>query len=349
MKRILFTSVLALMIPFMSFAQGCMEGGEDEGVKLAGYVQGQFWGEEDADGFNTTFGFERARIGVLGSIPYDFSYYAFAELSPFKSENPHLLDAFITYNRWAPFARISLGQFKAPMGMELNTACHKLHTVKRSRATNALTAPDRDLGLMISGGTDTTLIQYSIAFLNGTGRGIEDDNSFKDIAGRITFHPFDFLRVGGSFRYGKHPASISEATEDDKRTRIAGEIQLEYKGFLLQGEYIYGKDEGSVTSGGGGCGEPVTIVPGSAEKSGLFVQAMYMTPWKLQPVIKFDQYDADIDADFDQISTTTFGVNYFFNDWTRLQVNYLYTADELSPTRNDLPNDEFYVQLQVVF
>ncbi|MCF7910987.1 MAG: hypothetical protein K9M99_00540 [Candidatus Cloacimonetes bacterium] len=42
---------------------------------------------------------------------------------------------------------------------------------------------------------------------------------------------------------------------------------------------------------------------------------------------------------------TTFGINYFFNDWTRLQLNYLYKAEE----KFEEANDEFIVQLQVKF
>ena len=44
---------------------------------------------------------------------------------------------------------------------------------------------------------------------------------------------------------------------------------------------------------------------------------------------------------------TTFGFNYFFNEWTRLQVNYLYKAEESA--NSEIANDALLVQLQVVF
>lgn len=72
---------------------------------------------------------------------------------------------------------------------------------------------------------------------------------------------------------------------------------------------------------------------------------MYMTPWNLQPIIKYESYDPNTDADNDIATVITFGVNYFFNDWTRLQLNYLYKAEE----GIEIANDEILMQLQVKF
>ena len=71
---------------------------------------------------------------------------------------------------------------------------------------------------------------------------------------------------------------------------------------------------------------------------------MYMTPWNIQPVVKYESFDPDIDTDNDAESIITFGFNYFFNDWTRLQLNYLYKAEE-----EEESNDEILMQLQVKF
>ena len=64
----------------------------------------------------------------------------------------------------------------------------------------------------------------------------------------------------------------------------------------------------------------------------------------IQPVLKYEFYDPDEDTENDAISVITFGVNYFFNDWTRLQLNYLYKAEETEEA-----NDEVLMQLQVKF
>ena len=71
-----------------------------------------------------TFSFNRARIGLIGNVPYDISYYFFIEYIAFKSGNPFLLDAFISYSRLAPYVTVSLGQFKQPFSLERNTSLY---------------------------------------------------------------------------------------------------------------------------------------------------------------------------------------------------------------------------------
>ncbi len=71
---------------------------------------------------------------------------------------------------------------------------------------------------------------------------------------------------------------------------------------------------------------------------------MYMTQFSIQPVIKYESYDLNWSGD-EVNNIFTFGLNYFFNDWTRLQINYLYKAEE--PT--EITNDEILMQLQVKF
>jgi phosphate-selective porin OprO and OprP len=83
---------------------------------------------------------------------------------------------------------------------------------------------------------------------------------------------------------------------------------------------------------------------GSVNRSGYWAQAMYMTELGLQPVVKYESFDPNLDTDNDINNIITFGVNYFFNDWTRLQLNYLYKAEE-----TEISNDEFLMQLQVKF
>ena len=84
---------------------------------------------------------------------------------------------------------------------------------------------------------------------------------------------------------------------------------------------------------------------GSIKRSGYWAQALYMTPWNVQPVIKYESFDHDTDTDDNAESIITFGFNYFFNDWTRLQLNYLYKAEE----GTEIVNDELLMQLQVKF
>jgi hypothetical protein len=79
-----------------------------------------------------------------------------------------------------------------------------------------------------------------------------------------------------------------------------------------------------------------------------------MTPWRIQPVIKYEMYNPDnttykylyVEQDFVQ-TTLTFGINYFLNDWTRIQINYLYNAEETA--KDEFPNDAIMFQVQAKF
>lgn len=72
--------------------------------------------------------------------------------------------------------------------------------------------------------------------------------------------------------------------------------------------------------------------------------ASYKTAWDLEPVVKYDHFDPDLTVDGDSHNNLTFGINYFFNDWTRLQVNYVMTQEE-----NPIMNDMLMFQAQVKF
>ncbi|MEA1987251.1 MAG: porin [Candidatus Marinimicrobia bacterium] len=345
-KNIYLFIVLLLCLPTFVHASGCMEASSDEGVSVVGYLQNQFEYLIDNDENESSFTFNRARMGLVGNIPYDFSYYIMFEFSPYKN-GPYLLDGFITYSRLSPYLEISLGQFKSPFSLELNTPCQKLHTINRSNVVTNLANPFRDLGLLIEG-KHKDLLKYAFAITNGSGLNEVENNDTKDYAGRVVLSPFSLLSVGGGFSIKTLlPASVG-ASDPDKLYRYAVELQLEMGEFLVQGEYLMASYE---SSGGtvhhpADCSGPAwdEVIPaGTTERNGYWAQAMYMTDWNIQPIIKYETYEPNIDFGNDIESIVTFGVNYFFNDWTRLQLNYLYKYEEF-----EVYNDEILLQLQVV-
>jgi len=376
MKRILKMIVLAfLAMPVISVAQGCMGGDDSDGVKVVGYIQGQyeqqFLGEdvEPFHGFESanTFFFDRARLGVVGNIPYDFSYYVMAEFSPTHG-GPYLLDAFISYKRLDPYLTVSVGQFKSPFGLELTTPCQGLHAVYRARFIGELASPFRDLGVMLLGRTDELFgmkdfIQYRLAITNGTGLNKFDNNTYKDFIGRIVVSPLEWVHIGASYKYGKQKP-VKEELDPDERSRWGVDLSVEKANFLLQAEYIEGMDKGSYQEGGG-CGSTPVIKIGDKKRNGYMAQLLYMTPWNIQPIVKMACYDPNIkigDGNPDDTETTydydkqmdyTFGFNYFFNEWTRLQVNYVLRREESSETvledYHEIDNDFLVIQLQVTF
>jgi len=374
MKKLLFTGLIAFaMASSSAYSQGCIEpSATSTGPQVIGYVQAEnitnFLGT-DASGNDLTtnsFSFRKARIGVTGSIPYNFTYYIMTELSP-SLNGPYILDAFLTWKAAGQYLKVSAGQFKSPFGLELSTACQSLYTVDRSLVVNELASPFRDQGIMLSGGTDSlqifgiekpNVLTYSLAFTNGTGLNVNDNNTSKDIIGRVVFAPCDFFQVGGSYHYGKQKNPDVTVTKADVLTRWGADLQLKKSfgkfGLISQSEYIYAKDDGSKMIGGG-CGATPEVVQGSFKRNGFYSQVMLQTPWKIEPVVKIQSYDPNMDIDDTdtkeyKTDSWIFGFNYYVNDWTRVQLNYLYNTEKSSATDythyNEIENDMLVLQLQ---
>ena len=351
--------IMSFSVQF-SFAQGCEDPGEGDGINMFGYIQPtyeyKFLGKDfgftkDVD--KSGFYFQRARLGVLGNIPYDFTYYFMMEFSPERGVG--INDAFVTYNRFGPYFKVSLGLFKSPFSMEQLHACHKLYTIHRSKVVDELAGPIRDMGIMFLGGTGDkklfglktkNIIGYQFAIMNGEGRNIADNDNRKTYIGRLTLHPFDFISLGTSYRYSNFPAAVASKTEDDYATRTGFDIKLEYKNFIATAEYIKGVDVGSYTTGGGCSGEPLEIHEGSVNRKGYYAMLLYKTPWNFEPVVKYESYDPNLDSDNDIQNSLIVGFNYFFNEWTRLQLNYYYNAEETGQVEH--PNDMLLIQVQAI-
>lgn len=374
MKKILFaTLTLFALASSSAFSQGCMEpSGTSTGPQVIGYVQVENSTNllgTDASGNDLTtnsFAFRKARIGVTGSIPYNFTYYVMTELSP-SLNGPYILDAFLTWKAAGQYLKVSAGQFKSPFGLELSTACQSLYTIDRSLVVNELASPFRDQGIMLSGGTDSLHIfgiekpnafTYSLAITNGTGLNAIDNNQSKDIIGRVAFAPCNFIQIGGSYHHGKQKNPDPTVTKADVLTRWGTDLQLKKSfgrfGFISQSEYIFAKDDGSKMVGGG-CGATPEVVQRSFKRNGFYSQLMLQTPWKIEPVVKIQSYDPNMDLDdtdskeYKQESWIL-GFNYYVNDWTRLQLNYLYNTEKSSATDfthyNEIKNDMLVLQLQ---
>ncbi len=340
---VLVTALLFLGVDV--FSQGCegdLPGAANDSTNTGkpivfGYLQSEY-NYKFADENENTLRFRRARIGVRGAVMDDFSYYFMLETSPFigSSGDAYLMDAFITYQKYN-WARVSVGSFKQPFSLELVTPCHSLVTIDRSTVVDQLVAPQRDFGFMVLGGNKYTKLNYMVALMNGRGLTVRDNNTRKDIVGRVTYKVFDFATIGGSFRHG-YPN-----TNDASRTTYGGEFAVVLNNLKVQGEYIY--DEGDYNrAAGGGCG--ATPVELGEKRDGAYIMASYDTKWNVQPVFKYEYFDPNIDVKkIGYQEMMTLGFNYFVNDKIRLQVNYQAHIE----THINVDNDMFLAQVQVKF
>jgi phosphate-selective porin len=337
--------ILVLTILFQinySYSQGCdgdepvsSQDGAAPQIKMFGYLQTQY--DYTFNDINeNTLTFKRARLGIRGNVKNDFSYYFMLEASPFIGGvgSAYLMDAFVTYHKYN-WAKISVGTFKQPFSLEVNTPCNGLTTINRSIVADQLVAPQRDFGIAVLGGNKYTRFRYSVALMNGRGLNAKDNNSKKDIIGRATYKLTDFLSIGGSFRFG-YPNN-----NNDTRTSYGAEMALKLNNLKIQGEYIY--DEGDYNrAAGGGCGsEPVEL---GEKRDGAYIMVSYDTKWKVQPVFKYEYFDPNIDVkEIGYQEMMTIGANYFVNDKVRIQLNYLANIE----TYINIDNDMLLAQIQI--
>jgi hypothetical protein len=210
-------------------------------------------------------------------------------------------------------------------------------TIDRSMVVNQIVSPQRDYGIMILGGNNTDKFNYRVALMNGRGLGVVDNNTRKDLIGYVTYQAFDFLAVGASYRYG-YP---NNDTED--RQTYGFQFLATRDGFALQGEFIH--DKGAYNrAAGGGCGSvPVELGP---ERQGAYLMLSYMSKFNLQPVFKWEYFDADTEIKYIGYEEMfTYGINYFFNDKTRLQINYQNKVED----GFSIKNNALLCQMQIKF
>jgi len=327
-------------------AQGCdVEDPNDSiapaKIKIFGFIQPEY-NYTLSDPAESTFKFRRARIGVRGRLFEDWTYYFMLETSPFIGGvgSAYLMDAFVTWDKYN-WARLSVGSYKQPFGLEVQTACNALITIDRAIVSDQLVVPQRDYGLSIWGGNVNTRLNYAFAIMNGSGLNKVDNNNKKDLVGRVTYKLFDFMTIGGSYRYGFPKLNNNE----DERITYGGEVLFNFNNLHIQGEYIH--DEGAYDPGADtGCGsEPLTL---GEKRDGAYGMIWYDTKWNLQPVFKYEFFDQDLDlkdVPYRYSERMTIGLNYFFNKSIRLQVNYQANIE----TVINEDNDKFLAQIQVVF
>ncbi len=279
-------------------------------IKISGYTQLRYQFLEE-DKKIDSFDIRRARLDIKGDVTERFDYRLQTD---FAGSSAKVLDATIGY-KFNPYLKFTGGQFKIPFSQENLISSPKLETINRSQVVEALVARGkdvignqngRDIGIQVGGSSlqsgDRYLLDYALGVFNGAGINTSDTNEQKDFVGRLVFHPLKGLDIGGSYYDGKGIWGTSSTGQN--RDRIGGEFAYQYESLSLKSEYITGED-------------------GATEKDGWYLQAGYFfIPKKLQGVLKYDTYDPDTSVGSDVTDVSTFGVNWYFNKWAFLQVNY---------------------------
>src|SRR3989339_318654 len=190
--------------------------------KVSGYIEG-WYRLDNSDLSNQTtaakkvdneFRVRRARIDVKGNVTEEIGYRvngAFDGPSPASgTPSVKLWDGYLTYKAH-PLALITFGQFKYPFTLEGLEGTPDRIPVLRAESINDIAAKlgtqggsFRDIGVMANGRYKDALgLTYGVAYINGKGINAGDNNSEKDIVGRVTVSPLDGLTLGASYYTGK--------------------------------------------------------------------------------------------------------------------------------------------------
>jgi phosphate-selective porin OprO/OprP len=170
-----------------ALAQGALTIASADGanqLSVRGYAQidARAFVDDDHDETPSTFLVRRARIFIDGSA---HDWIRFRITPDFAGSRLTLFDAYFE----ARFAKAFVfrgGKFKVPVGLERLQVGSDLRFVERAFPT--VLAPNRDIGVGLSGDLAGDRVSYSTSFTNGVPDGLSGDTESdkgKDFAGRV--------------------------------------------------------------------------------------------------------------------------------------------------------------------
>jgi phosphate-selective porin OprO/OprP len=165
-------------------------------VRLKGLVQadGRFYLSDSAVPVTNTFFIRRARPILEATVG---KYLEFRVQPDFGQGTTVLFDAY-TDVKIAPAFAVRAGKFKPAVDLERYQSASDIVFAERALATNL--APNRDVGLQLSGDLGSGAFTWQAGVFNGVpdlGNGDGDVSDAKDFAGRVFFQPFKTGTLGG--------------------------------------------------------------------------------------------------------------------------------------------------------
>jgi phosphate-selective porin OprO/OprP len=147
-----------------------------------------------------TFLFRRIRPLFEGTL---FNNVDFRFMPDFGQNNPQIQEAFLEL-KTLPFAKLRVGKFKEPIGLEVLRSDRELTLTERSLASDLV--PLRYIGAQISGGVISDSITYAAGYFNGSSDGSNGvftqwANS-NEAAARVFLHPFAATGVNTLHGFG---------------------------------------------------------------------------------------------------------------------------------------------------
>lgn len=164
-------------------------------VRLRGvlHVDGRHFEGDNSPATSNTWLLRRVRPIIEGTFS---NLYDFRITPDFGGGRAIVQDAYVTA-RFKPWAQVTVGKFKVPIGLERIQSANDTRFVERAFPTSLV--PNRDIGIQIGGDLAGGAFNYNLSYTNGVNDGgssesnatpdIENDAK-GDISARVFFQPF---------------------------------------------------------------------------------------------------------------------------------------------------------------
>ena len=288
--------------------------------------------------------------------------------SQFNLTNAFLTYSFFPTNGGPEDARgtLTFGQQLIPFGLEAQADEEVRPVINSAQFASAFNGiSQRQIGLIYRGDSlvqvDYTnnyrqaLLEYAVGIVNGAGPNKSDNNSKKDLLARVAYTlPADYnswlrqLKIGVSY-YRGYPNLInttSNAVVDLAQSNVRG-IDLNWTHLPYSISYEYAQSQDDVLLA------PATAPIGNAPRFQRKSEGQYLNlaytwgeqflaseksiakyddywPKSFQTFLRLDRLDTDTRSDIsgDRTDIATLGLNAFFAETTKLQLNYLLARND---------------------
>ncbi len=162
---------------------------------------------------------------------------------------------------FAPFFRLSVGQFKRAFDLFELTSSSQILVVERdgavrgvdscagvggicsySRFTEQLELASLDIGMQAEGSFGDGRLEYLLTLTNGPGANERDENSLKSVSGRLVYAPTPRVRIGANLGLHDHPNPIRKGDEYAPAMALDVEVGDFEEGVHLQAGVLRGEN-----------------------------------------------------------------------------------------------------------
>ena len=163
-------------------------------LQVHGYLQADdrmFSSNVHGEGLDI-FLFRRIRPSFEGTL---FNAVDYRFMPDFGQSNPQIQEAYMEWKTF-PFAKLRIGKFKEPIGLEALRSDRDLAFAERSMASDLV--PLRYMGAQVAGSIFAESFAYAIGYFNGSSDGSNGNFQWiqdNELAGRLFLRPFAATRI----------------------------------------------------------------------------------------------------------------------------------------------------------